>query len=372
MIGYSYAKSVPTYEFFDAQAPRHVLINNCSFDHVNAVLSWWRTFARLWRDEPDIVLACGYERPETFAAVIYSKLKRLSPMRRPAIIMMVDNQLHDSVRRGFVERIKKLYLRFSDGFVLGGQTHIDYLATLGVDPSIIRTGYNCVDNDRIATIATSIRASGPLQRFPPHFLTLGRLVPKKNLEVVLQAFASYLGNLPNDDLPWHLVIAGDGPSYAALRALTARLGLESYVHFTGRVDRFDDVVNYYVSCRAFILASNQSEQWGLVVNEAMAASVPVLVSQQCGCSLQVVQEGRNGFTFDGNCVEELTDRMLWLHINDSRLTSMGQDSLAIISEISPQHFARNINDLYRSLEVRIGGVLLIPDQTSAKKHLPPK
>jgi 1,2-diacylglycerol 3-alpha-glucosyltransferase len=352
VIGYSYSSGVPTYEFFRGEPARHRLISNRPADRLNPLLSWWRTVRLLWRDEPDLVLACGYERPETLAAVTYARLKRLASRRRPMLMVMTDSKAGDKPRRHLLELVKRLYLGMVDGFVVGGATHVEYLATLKVDPTRIRTGYNCVDNDGINRIADLIRNSGAHGKFPTYLLTLSRLIPKKNIALVLRAYATYRAELPSTFEPWDLVIAGDGPLIAEVRNEVTRLGLSSSVHLVGRVDRFEDVIGYYAFCQAFILASNQSEQWGLVVNEAMAAGVPVLVSNQCGCSADLVRNGLNGFTFDGNSVRELTDRMLWLHLNESELAQMGRESAVIVSEYSPSHFARNVDDLYRVVSSR--------------------
>lgn len=360
VIGYSYAATVPGYEFFRGEPAQHRLINNRSADALNPLLSWWRTFIRLWRDEPELVLACGYERPETLAAVIYSKLKRLVSGRRPTVVMMVDNQFDDKPRRHLLEAVKRRYLSVVDGFLVGGSTHIDYLTSLGVDPTRIHTGYNCVDNDRIQLIAKAIRDGGVQSTFPNHFLTLSRLVPKKNLGLVLLAYAAYRAQLPSDLEPWDLVVAGDGPVYPHLRDEVASLGLGLSVHFVGSIDQFEDVMRLYTFCRAFILASNQSEQWGLVVNEAMAAGVPVLVSRQCGCSRHLVQDGRNGYTFDGNSVDELTDRMLWMHMNEQHLAQMGRESAAMVAEYSPHNFAKNVDDLYCVAKSHVRGGPMTP------------
>jgi 1,2-diacylglycerol 3-alpha-glucosyltransferase len=356
VIGYSYSSGVPSYEFFRSVPTRHRLINNRPFDSINPLLSWSRTLRSLWADEPELVLACGYERPETFAAVTYAKLKTLVSRRRPVVILMMDNQADDKPRHYLVELVKRRYLRLMDGFVVGGSTHIEYLTMLMVDSAIIRIGYNCVDNDAIDHVAGLIRSSGTPSQFPTYLLTLGRLVPKKNIGLVLHAYARYRVDLPSNLQPWDLVIAGDGPLFSEVRDDIARLSLTASVHMVGRVDRFEDVIDYYVFCRGFILASNHSEQWGLVVNEAMAAGVPVLVSNQCGCSSELVKSGRNGFTFDGNSVRELADRMLWLHTNESELALMGKESAAIIAEFSPGQFAENVEDLYRvaSSRTRLG------------------
>jgi glycosyltransferase involved in cell wall biosynthesis len=67
------------------------------------------------------------------------------------------------------------------------------------------------------------------------------------------------------------------------------------------------------------------EQWGLVVNEALAAGLPVLVSNRCGCYADLLIEGSNGFGFDPTDVALLTSLMVRMHSTD--LVAMGRASL---------------------------------------------
>jgi 1,2-diacylglycerol 3-alpha-glucosyltransferase len=92
-----------------------------------------------------------------------------------------------------------------------------------------------------------------------------------------------------------LVVCGDGDLRPRLHALARELGLEQRVHWPGFV-QYPDLPVYYALADAFILAST-IEPWGLVVNEAMACGLPVLVSDRCGCAPDLVPEGQNGFTF---------------------------------------------------------------------------
>jgi glycosyltransferase involved in cell wall biosynthesis len=69
-----------------------------------------------------------------------------------------------------------------------------------------------------------------------------------------------------------------------------------------------ELPRFYAHAGAFVHAST-TEQWGLVVNEAMASGLPVLVSNLCGCAPELVVEGINGFTFDPRDVDELARGM---------------------------------------------------------------
>ena len=128
------------------------------------------------------------------------------------------------------------------------------------------------------------------QRF---FLASNRFLPKKNLPGLLRAFAQYRTAAGAD--PWDLVLLGDGPLRPDVERLIADIGLAGAVHLPG-FKQYPELPAYYGLAGAFVHAST-SEQWGLVVNEAMAAGLPVLVSDRCGCAPDLVAEGINGFTF---------------------------------------------------------------------------
>jgi glycosyltransferase involved in cell wall biosynthesis len=108
--------------------------------------------------------------------------------------------------------------------------------------------------------------------------------------------------------------------------------------------QYPDLPAYYGLAKAFIHAST-TEQWGLVVNEAMASGLPVLVSNRCGCAMNLVKDGVNGFTFDPFNVEEMAEVMLRLtETPKHRLTEMGDASREIISNWGPERFAKGLHD----------------------------
>jgi glycosyltransferase involved in cell wall biosynthesis len=78
----------------------------------------------------------------------------------------------------------------------------------------------------------------------------------------------------------------------------------------------------------------------LVVNEAMASRLPVLVSNRCGCAPDLVQEGVNGWTFDPTNEEQLAQLMLRISaFQDFSLSAFGSASRQIISQWGPDRFA---------------------------------
>jgi glycosyltransferase involved in cell wall biosynthesis len=134
------------------------------------------------------------------------------------------------------------------------------------------------------------------------------------------------------------VLSGAGPLEADLRALVAAAGLGSRVVFPGFL-QYGDLPACYGLAGAFVLPSG-SDQWGLVVNEAMAAGIPVLVSSRCGCTPELVRPGENGFTFepgDPVVLAGLLQRVAGMQPEER--AAMGSLSRKVVAAFSPEAFA---------------------------------
>jgi glycosyltransferase involved in cell wall biosynthesis len=212
---------------------------------------------------------------------------------------------------------------------------------LGLPQDRVFTGYDVVDNEHYAqgadvarAMETDLRRSLELPR--PFFLTVCRFIEKKNLLCLLEAYRLY--RQMNAQNRWDLVLCGSGPLAAKLKETTTDL---PGVHFPG-FKQVDELPAYFGLSMAFILPSLHFEQWGLVVNEAMAAGLPVLVSRACGCAADLVQDGVNGFTFAPHNMEELAGLMMKMSSGAVDLKAMGKASRRIISDWTPEVFAQNL------------------------------
>jgi len=89
-----------------------------------------------------------------------------------------------------------------------------------------------------------------------------------------------------------LLIVGDGEENEELNKLASKLKIDYKI--TGFIEDQEELFKIYYAGDLLVLPSSH-DAWGLVVNEAMAAGLPVIVSNRCGCSLDLVKEGENGF-----------------------------------------------------------------------------
>lgn len=296
--------------------------------------------------DPAVAMIPGWGTPASLIALEWCLRNN-----RPAVVMSESNAF-DEKRDALAESIKRTVVSLFSAGLAGGQLQMEYLITLGLPRNRVFTGYDVVDNEYFHQKAEEVRSQATEVRrkyaLPGnYFLASARFVPKKNLPTLIRAYARYrqlAGNRDDgqrttmDNGLWDLVLLGDGPLKADLCRLISDLKLQDNVHLPGFV-QYRELPAYYALADVFVHASI-TEQWGLVVNEAMATGLPVIVSNRCGCVPDLVAEGKNGFTFDPGSVEGLAKLMLDIcRLSKRRLEEMREESRRIVEGFTPAHFA---------------------------------
>lgn len=285
---------------------------------------------------PQVVAIPGWDAPASLSALRWC-LDTCTPT-----ILMSDSQEHDVKRVKWKEMIKGRIVRLHSAGFVGGKPHIAYLKTLGMPESNIVTGVDVVDNDYFAAGADSARNNASAIRLqlslPEHYFLIScRFVQKKNLFTVLKAYARYRKSVNN---AWGLVLLGDGPLKTEICNLREELDLVDSVLMPG-FKQYTDLPAYYGLAGAFILAST-TEQWGLVVNEAMASGLPVIVSSNCGCVSDLIRLGQNGYIFDPYDINELSRLFSLVSGAECERKELGINSRLIINKWGLATSAKNM------------------------------
>ena len=292
---------------------------------------------RLDEFNPNVVVVPGWASRQAVSGLAWAKANCV-----PAVVMS-DSQEIDSTRSRWKEWVKsRLVGLFSAGLV-GGKSHKAYLEKLGMPAEHIHVGYDVVDNTYFSTGADlarsfSLALRSTLELPANYFLVSNRFIEEKNLPSLLDAYAGYVAL--SGDAAWSLVMLGDGYLKIDLLEQIDRLELSTQVLLPG-FKQYEELPQYLGLAGVFILASTK-ETWGLVVNEAMAAGLPVLVSNRCGCASDLVDDGRNGFTFDPYDVPALANLMIHVASPACDRAAMGRASQEIIAHWTPETFARNL------------------------------
>jgi len=293
-------------------------------------------YAALEDEQPLAVAISGWGFAEDRAALAWCRRNG-----RVAIVMS-ESQERDVRRSPAKEALKRVLISEFDAALVGGERHAAYLTKLGMPRERIVLGYDVVDNQHFQAGAEVARRGEVEERHrralpKDYFLCSARFVRKKNLGSLLHAYAVY--RVRAGARAWKLVLLGDGPLRARLEQTIRRLALEPDVRLPG-FKQYQDLPAYYGLARAFVLPS-LAEQWGLVVNEAMAAGLPVLVSEACGAA-DLVQPGVNGWLFDPARPEELAARMIDISRDSALAERMGLVSRGIVAAWSPEAFGSGL------------------------------
>jgi len=268
----------------------------------------------------------------------------------PAVVMS-ETTPWDFKRHWLKEAFKSRLLKLCASGLVGGRAHAEYLQNLGIAPENIFLGYDAVDNRYFSERASEIRSRasefrGRIDLPKNYFLASARFVEKKNLSRLIQAYADYRklsgqkGNSECPGEPWDLVLLGEGSLREPISQQIKELGLTRHVVMPG-FKQYDELPVYYALARAFIHAST-TEQWGLVVNEAMASGLPVLVSNRCGCSVDLIQEGVTGYSFDPYNEKQMADLMLRLTMKSTDLQKMGESAEKWVSDWGIERFGNGL------------------------------
>jgi glycosyltransferase involved in cell wall biosynthesis len=301
----------------------------------------------LEQGKPDVVAINGWNN---FGSLIAANC---CVRRRIPMVVMSESSRQDKPRTGWKENIKRRIASLYSAALVGGQRHVEYLAELGMPRERIFTGYDVVDNhyfcqkaDEIRSLKSEVRQKYALPK--NYFLASARFVEKKNLPKLISAYAQYRDRLKgigvtdagyNTCAPWELVLLGDGPLRETLNSQLSTLSLNEHVHLPG-FKPYDQLPVYYALANAFVHAST-TEQWGLVVNEAIAAGLPVIVSNRCGCAPELVNG--NGFTFDPTNENALATRLLEMAaLPDQERKNLGDNSYKIAANFAPERFGEGL------------------------------
>ena len=321
----------------------------------------------LEQTNPDVVAVNGWNN---FGSLIAANC---SARRGIPMVVMSESSRQDEPRTWWKEAIKRRVVGLYSAALVGGQHHVDYLVELGMPRERMFTGYDVVDNAYFREKTEAIRSQNSEVRekygLPEnYFLASARFIEKKNLPKLIRAYAEYrrrsaFGNQPprkatagqeatadrevrdrKSDVGhqysrWDLVLLGNGPLRQAINDQLSTLNLHRHVHLPG-FKPYDELPVYYALANAFVHAST-TEQWGLVVNEAIASGLPVIVSNRCGCAPELVNG--NGFTFDPTHKDELAKRLLEMaSLSDQERKSLGDNSYRIAANFGPERFAEGL------------------------------
>jgi L-malate glycosyltransferase len=252
-----------------------------------------RTLSFCLKSKADAFFFSHYNDP---VVIITSAILALTNKR---VFGMLLSKFDDYDRTIRWEVFKSLILLPYAGFLTNRGRSEDYIRFLRGNKVPIAYGHNTLSVGEIRSLAGAAPAPGGASHAERHFTAITRLVPKKNLAVLLDAYALYRQAVA---APRTLHICGSGELEAELRAKIAALNLGDLVLLRGFLQR-PDIAHELAQSLALILPSI----------EAQAMGVPTIISHNCGALETLVRSGVNGFVVEPDNPAGLAFFMQWLH-----------------------------------------------------------
>ena len=222
-------------------------------------------------------------------------------------------------------------LRDYDAALVAGVTSHEYARRIGFTEDRIFEGLLTCDASLFRAVGIARHAPSALSDWPRVFLFVGQFIPRKGLDVLLEAYRRYRQRA---EAPWELWYVGAGP-------LRERLVGQQGVRVLDFVAPAE-CAQLMGQAGAFVLPS-RIDHWGVVIHEAACAGLPVIASRTSYASVDLVQEGANGFTFPAHDVERLA-RLLTACADVTRAREMGAHSLGTSYRFDPAIFAHMLTE----------------------------
>ncbi|TCG08697.1 glycosyl transferase family 1 [Paraburkholderia steynii] len=322
---------------------RHECVTTLENDVSDAGGRWLNVFGRLTaiirRMEPDVVVTLGYDTPYSLWLCFVRRFTR--PF---GLIYMSDSKADDGPRSSVKEWLKRWLVRRFDAALVAGERHRDYAESLGIPRWRSRVGFDVIDVDQFSRRAAAAHATADdvrrMRGLPQRYvLCVSRFVARKNVDVVINAFArSHLA-----DHAIELVLIGQGQDEPMLRTLVSQLELERSVRFLDALPNGEMPAIYGLA--DFVVLASEFDQWGLCINEAFAASRTAIVTHTCGVARELVVNDTNGYVVEPGNADMLAARMRTLALDDVLRERLSARARLSVEQWKPSTFASNLMEL---------------------------
>lgn len=270
--------------------------------------------------QPEVVIAGAIAFPSGALATAWAK------KNKKKIVIFDDARIEDVQRNRIVNFIKRHIYQNVDAMVYPAPEWEDTGKYWGFSPKQLFYGIDVVDNDFWQQTCPDTEEK--------YFISVNRLIEIKNLLFTIKAYQQL--KIIHNDFP-ELWIVGEGPEKDKIISFIQTHKIEGI-----KLKPFQSQVKLrtlYQNAQAMIISSHK-ETWGLVINEAMASGIPVIVSQHCGATHSLVKEGINGYIFNPFDLQSLISKWeVFINQTEQERKEFGKQSSEIIKEWNLNRFA---------------------------------
>jgi hypothetical protein len=293
------------------------------------------TFKQLRALRPDLVISGELGFRTLFAALFCVR------HRRPKLIIWATLSDRTELARGALRRALRAWLlRRADRVIVNGKSGSRYVQRFGVPADRIDV-VPYVAAPSFAKVQSSVAREDRIR----NLLFVGRLIELKGLARFTAILAAWSQSNPGREV--NLMIVGDGPQRSVLEKvpLAGRLSIS----LLGNCEPHD-MPGLFSTADAFVFPT-LADEWGVVVNEALAAGLPILGSIHSQAVAELCEEGVTGWLFDPDCNDStLAAVERALEASGEQLRKMSANARHRVQHLTPEWAAeRIVNTLSRAL-----------------------
>jgi glycosyltransferase involved in cell wall biosynthesis len=268
---------------------------------------------------PDAIVLAGWSHGP------YRKLTTHPKLSHARFAMAMDTSAKPWLRRSLVRAYLRSYLDRISTVIVSGERSWQYARALGVAEPRIRRGMYGFDADLFAPIFLAREAATD---WPQRFLFMGRYVPDKAVDVLVDAYRQYRTQSRE---PWSLTCCGIGPMKSLLNGID---GIDDRGFVAPDQQR-----ELYLSSGCAVMPSRY-EPWGVAIAEAAASGLPVICTAACGASVELVRSQYTGLIVPSDDASALARAMLAIErTSTTDLRELGRNGAQLAAAFGAQHWA---------------------------------
>lgn len=283
----------------------------------------------------DYLIISGYASPAVMMLILYCKYK--------SIPYCVESDGGFNKKDGFLlYKLKQFLLCKARIHFTTCDEHMDYLKSLGVaQGAIVKYPFSSLREKDILSDALTLEQKLLYReklQIPEDkvILSVGQFIPRKGYDVLLRAACNIDKNIG-------IYIVGGTPtdeylSYKHNNSL-------DHVHFVEFMSK-NELKDWYYAADAFVLPTRE-DIWGLVINEAMAAGLPVVTTNRCIAGMELVEEGKNGYIVPVEDDVLLAERISYLTKKPEALWTMSDKCLETIRPFTIENMAQRHHEVLK-------------------------
>jgi glycosyltransferase involved in cell wall biosynthesis len=303
----------------------HHFRNRHGYRDVSYINLPYDTWHQLGKFAPDVIISteCG-------ARSVLSTLYRIAHPEVTLIVWAHVTEYTEVTRGKLRHAVRRWILKHTDAVFVNGRSGDAYIRSLGFEGETFAIPY---------TIDSSLFARENYCPSPDvrRLLFTGQLIERKGLLPFCAVLSHWCAEHPMKRIVFRIV--GDGPERAALEAVQRPANFELEL-LAGTAQ--DGLTQHYEQADIYVFPS-LGDEWGVVVNEAMIAGLPVLGSTCSGATDELVVEGKTGWLFSPWEAKEMysaLDRSLGA--SPDALTTMSANAKKTIAQIAPPRVAATV------------------------------